>query len=540
MSPERMEDPVRRQELRAVVVAATVVLSVTGLASAQDGRFIVAFKSGQGAAGQAALRAVGARIVLSLEPQNAVAARVPAAALNALRGNPTVEYIEVDQVREPLALWNDVAVNGETLPYGIQMVQANLVTPSDPANRMVCIIDSGYSQQQDDLKDFATGEVTANFTDPGSGTWDQDSCGHGSHVAGTVSAIAGNHLGVVGANPGVRLHIVKVFGDDMLVEEGSCTWTYSSTLVDALNKCVAAGANVVSMSLGGGVRSRTESSAFATAYAAGVLSVAAAGNAGNGSTLFPAGYDSVVSVAAVDANETRADFSQKNRDVEIAAPGVSVLSTVPWFDRNTLAADAVTWYGGRMVGAPRTAGVSGSLAVDGGLCTSAGAWAGKVVLCQRGSISFADKVVNVQAGGGVAAAIYNNVASDPSCGVFSGTLGDRVKTNIPVVTLSCADGAAALGHGGSSATVVSSFDAPDSGYEAWNGTSMATPHVSAVAALVWSCNPNWTVVQIRDALDQTAKDVGAPGRDTSYGFGIVQAKAALLSLDPTGAGCTVQ
>jgi len=49
--------------------------------------------------------------------------------------------------------------------------------------------------------------------------------------------------------------------------------------------------------------------------------------------------------------------------------------------------------------------------------------------------------------------------------------------------------------------------------------AMATPHVSAVAALIWSCNTSWTVAQIRDALDQTAKDVGASGRDTSYGYG---------------------
>ena len=529
----------REKPYVAVLVAACVVAGATGIARAEDGRFIVAFKPGKAAAGQAALRAAGARVVLALGPQNAAAARIPARAVDGLSRNPNIEYVEVDQVREPMALWNDAIVGGETLPYGIQMVQADLIVAPNAGNRTVCIIDSGYSQQQDDLKDQSTGEVTANTTDTGSGTWDQDSCGHGSHVAGTVSAIAGNGIGVVGANPDVRLHIVKVFGNDDLVENGSCTWTYSSTLVDALNKCVAAGSNVISMSLGGGARSRTEGNAFAAAYANGVLSVAAAGNAGNGSTSFPAGYDSVMSVAAVDANETKADFSQTNRDVEIAAPGVSVLSTVPWFDRNTLAADGNTWLGGRMEGAPRTAGVSGSLAVDGGLCTAAGSWTGKVVLCQRGDTSFADKVKSVQAGGGVAAAIYNNVASDPSCGAFAGTLGDRVKTTIPAITLSCADGATALGHGGSSSTVASSFDAPDSGYEAWNGTSMATPHVSAVAALIWSCNTSWTAAEIRDALDRTARDVGAPGRDTSYGYGIVQAKNALLSLDNTGAGCTV-
>ena len=56
---------------------------------------------------------------------------------------------------------------------------------------------------------------------------------------------------------------------------------------------------------------------------------------------------------------------------------------------------------------------------------------------------------------------------------------------------------------------------------------MATPHVSGVAALIWSFNPAWSNVQIRTALQATAQDLGSPGRDTSYGFGLVQAKAAL-------------
>ncbi len=529
-----------REKLCGAVLAAAIVVGSPCIAFAEDGRFIVAFKPGSAATGQAALRAAGARVVLSLGPQNAAAALIPVQAVDALSRNPNIEYIEVDQIREPSALWNDVTAGDETTPYGIQMVQADLVTSPSAANRTVCIIDSGYSQQHDDLKDATTGEVTGNTTDTGSGTWDKDSCGHGSHVAGTISAIAGNSTGVVGANPGVRLHIVKVFGNDLLVEHGNCGWTYSSTLVDALNKCVDAGANVVSMSLGGGFRSRIEERAFKTAYASGVLSVAAAGNGGNNSTSFPAGYASVMSVAAVDANETKAAFSQTNKDVEIAAPGVSVLSTVPWFDRNTLAADGISWFGGRMEGSPRTEGVSGILAADGGTCTAAGSWAGKIVLCQRGDITFADKVKNVQAGGGVAAVIYNNATSDATCGIFTGTLGGNVTTTIPAITLSCADGAAALGHGGATGLVVSRFEVPASGYEAWSGTSMATPHVSAVAALVWSCHPSWSVAQIRDALDQTAKDVGAAGRDTSYGYGIVQAKRALLNLDPSGAGCTVQ
>ena len=505
-----------------------LALAIPAALRAEDGRFIVKFRPGRAAAGEAALRAAGARVLLALPPQGAVAARIPGEALAGLRSNPGIEYVEVDERRYPAALWNDEVVAGETVPYGVQMVQADQVSAPDAANRRLCIIDSGYSQQHEDLADVSGDNITSQTTDTGSGTWDKDSCGHGSHVAGTVAAIAGNGTGVVGVNPGVKLHIVKVFGNDSLVEDGACSWTYSSNLVAALNSCTAAGSNVVSMSLVGGA-TRTERAAFDSAYAAGVLSIAAAGNGGSGATSYPAGYDSVVSVAAVDADEAKASFSQHNRDVEIAAPGVAVLSSVPWEDVNSLSSGGTTWSGGRMTGAPRTTGVVGTI-VDGGPCTSAGTWTGAVVLCQRGDISFADKVLNVEQGGGVAAVVYNNVASDATCGDFTGTLGRRPRSSIPAIGISCADGAAALAAAGASGTVVSQFVAPESSYEAWNGTSMATPHVSAVAALVWSHCPGKTNVEIRDLLNATALDRGAAGRDVNFGFGIVQAKAALDAL----------
>jgi subtilisin family serine protease len=175
---------------------------------------------------------------------------------------------------------------------------------------------------------------------------------------------------------------------------------------------------------------------------------------------------------------------------------------------------------------------------DGGLCDTVGSWSGAVVLCQRGSIAFADKVANVKNGGGVAAVIYNNITSDSTCGVFAGTLNGT--STIPAIAISCADGAAALTKVNYPGTVVSSVVYPPTssgGYEAWDGTSMATPHVSAAAALIWACNPSATNAQVRSALDSTALDKGATGRDTSYGYGIVQARAALSKL---GLGsCTV-
>jgi len=65
---------------------------------------------------------------------------------------------------------------------------------------------------------------------------------------------------------------------------------------------------------------------------------------------------------------------------------------------------------------------------------------------------------------------------------------------------------------------------------------MATPHVSAVAALVWSADPTATNAEIRSVLADTAQDLGTAGRDTSYGYGLVQAKAAIDAL--TGGGGT--
>jgi subtilisin family serine protease len=450
-----------------------------------------------------------------------------------------VEYIEDDPIREPAALWSDVSLAGETLPYGIQMVQADLVASTNAANRKVCIIDSGYSQQHADLKDAITGEVSFD-DDAGSGTWDADSCGHGTHVAGIVAALAGNGLGVVGANPGVRLHIVKVFGDDDL-PGGNCLWTYSSRLVAALNKCVAAGANVVSMSLVGTRPNFTERRAFREARRAGVLLIAAAGNDGSNRKAFPAGYPTVVSVAALDADELVAGFSQKNNDVELAAPGVSVLSTVPFVSQQTLTADGITWSGVHVDGTASTAGISGPL-VNGGYCDSSpgpGAWAGMVVLCQRGANFFDQKVATVIGGGGVAAVIYNNIASDPACGLFRPTVVPFTFP-IPAIGLTCADGAAAMAHLGSSGQVVSQVAYPGSGYANASGTSMAVPHVSAVAALIWSCHPSLSNADILGALRSTARDLGDPGRDPASGIGVIQARTALLSLGPLPAGCTVQ
>lgn len=489
-------------------------------------RVIVAYKPGYSAVVEQAVIASKGKVLLHIEGMDAVAIEVPVKALSGLERNPHVDYVEEDVKRYPLSgttpSTGSPYATGQLVPYGINLVQADQLQDTYAANRKVCIIDSGYAKGHEDLS--ADTNITGQ-DDSGTGAWSTDENSHGTHVAGTISALNNSGIGVVGVSPNkqLKLHIIKVFGEN--------GWAYSSTLASAANKCGKAGANVISMSLGGGTPSRTEQRAFDSLYAGsrnrgGILAIAAAGNAGDSSVSYPAGYASVVSVAAIDENKAWATFSQINSDVEIAAPGVNVLSTVPTGSGSvpSLSVNGSSYVVGSMEGSPKIS-ATGVLA-DFGLGGSIGSMSGLVCLIQRGTYDFATKVKNCQDSGGVGAVVYNNVA-----GGFNGTTGTYVPA-IPVVTASDTVGESLKSVLGSPATVAVTA----SNYAYFNGTSMATPHVSAVAALVWSYFPTCTASQIRTTLNNSAEDLGVTGRDTNFGYGLVRAKAAYDRAQSIGCG----
>ena len=480
-------------------------------------RVIVGFQPGKSAEARSAISQGRGSVVVDLSRHNALAIEIPSQALKGLRNNPNVVYVEEDLRRYLMA---------EVTPYGIGSVQADQAAQPGYGGKTVCIIDSGYDLGHPDLPTTVTGTIDNGGRGRYKGTGDSliDGDGHGTHVAGTIAAIGGNGEGVVGVNSdGVNLVIVKVFGDN-----GS--WAYSSTLVAAHDVCVDNGADITNMSLGGGGASTTEQNAFDNSP---MLNIAAAGNSGtpegNDALSYPASYSSVVSVAAIDSANAVADFSQKNSEVDIAAPGVAVLSTVPRGAgyEASVAAPGGAYEATGMDGSPN--GTATGTLVDCGLGTSAcAASGGAICLIQRGDVSFADKVVNCQSGGGSAAVIYNNADA-----LFSGTVSGT-STNIPSMGVSGVDGAALLGAVGSQVTVT----LVPGDYAHYDGTSMATPHVAGVAALVWG-QPTLlgcTKAEVRSALENTALDLGAPGRDDSYGHGLIQAKAAIDSLEGTCGG----
>ena len=192
----------------------------------------------------------------------------------------------------------------------------------------VCVIDTGLYAEHEDLIGLPFIDGSSQVDDQ----WDFDGYGHGTHCTGTIGAVD-NEVGVIGVSPGkVNIYMVKIF-------DNAGEWVskaHASDLIAAAYTCADNGADIISMSLSGTNKSGKERMAFDDLYAQGILSVGAASNDGIEELHYPASYDSVISVAAIDSTYTVADFSQFNEPVELAAPGVGVLSTIPWLPNSFL------------------------------------------------------------------------------------------------------------------------------------------------------------------------------------------------------------
>lgn len=521
-------------------------------------RYIVKFKNPQSAAALAsvelsdasyeprvnelfshhrALNSVKAKQMKRIGRSNAYTAQLDTQAIKALKLRSDVDFVEEDAPRRLLS---------ETTPWGQTYVGATTLSDSLAGNRTICIIDSGYDRSHSDLSgNNVTGtnnSGTANWFDPGAGN------AHGTHVAGTIAAIANND-GVVGVMPNqnANIHVIKVFNAD--------GWGYSSSLVSAVDTCVSNGANVVTMSLGGASSSTTERNALATHANNGVLLIAAAGNDGNSTHSYPASYDSVMSVAAVDNNKDHAAFSQYTDQVEISGPGEAILSTVTrgegrlanitagaqsYFNNGVVPHNRYVKSGTSHVGAPILGSVTAELAECSvsGSTFNCGDMTGKVCLVERvgnqgASYPEINAVKACDNAGAEAAIVFSNTTLP---GLQNPFLVDT-NNEAPIVSVSVdrTTGQALRAHIGTNVTVANT-DNED--YEYYNGTSMATPHVSGVATLVWSYHTECSAAQVRAALTATAEDLDAAGRDNKTGYGLVDAVAAKEYLDASCDGPT--
>ena len=264
--------------------------------------------------------------------------KVPAQAAAALERNPNVKYVATDDVRYAFT---------QTLPTGIQRIFAdtngNISIDGTDDYRVdvdVAVIDTGVDFQHPDLNVAGgvncTGSIFISSCVPGG----DDDHYHGTHVAGIIGAID-NGVGVVGVAPGARIWAVKVLD--------SLGRGYSSWIIAGID-WITANADtikVANMSLGGSGYSQAEYDAIQGAVNKGVAFAVAAGNSDDDANYYsPAAFDNVLTVSALadfdgapgglgsptcrtDQDDTLADFSNWGSVVDIAAPGVCILSTFP-------------------------------------------------------------------------------------------------------------------------------------------------------------------------------------------------------------------
>ena len=178
----------------------------------------------------------------------------------------------------------------------------------------VCVSDSGIDLSHPDLAE----NIVDDFSTLIGRSSGQDFNGHGTHVAGTIAAL-NNEIGVVGVAPKAQLIAAKA-----LTASGS---GHSSDLAESIYECVARGAQVINMSWGSDTSSPIIEEAIKYAYEQGVVLVAASGNEGKNSVSFPAAYQEVIAVSAVDHQDEFASFSNYGRAIKFSAPGVGIYST---------------------------------------------------------------------------------------------------------------------------------------------------------------------------------------------------------------------
>ncbi|HXT20735.1 MAG TPA: S8 family serine peptidase [Thermoanaerobaculia bacterium] len=471
----------------------------------------------------AVARRFGAGVRRDLGEFGIAGLELPRAQVEALRRDPAVVAVEPDTVYRPLALaLSELQPALDNGLYGLVLTkaveaQARRVTG---AGVRVCIVDTGIDAAHPDLAPAYRGgfDLVANDDDPDVGA-DPGLGGHGTMVAGIVAA-ALNRQGVRGIAYGAELVHARVIGPD-----GTAA---ASDVLAAVRRLVEGeGCRVVNLSLGADQRSDTEEEFYRQLLAQhDVIVVAAAGNDGSEAVSFPAAYPGVVAVGAVDRNEQHAGFSNTGPELDLAAAGVGVLSTVPRgsggeaYVRGRSAYAATSFI---FAGYTSSKGLRGRL-VDCGTGNTPGEFPksvrGAVALMRRGDAFFSVKVENAMNAGAIGAVIYNNVP-EPTRGTLQTPTASDNRPWIPAVLVSQTDGAQ-LRKYKKQVSVVNGPTDWDSG----DGTSFAAPYVAGAAALVWSVDPTLSRDRVLGLLESTAQDLGDPGLDPQFGWGLVDADAA--------------
>jgi subtilisin family serine protease len=437
---------------------------------------------------------------------------------------------------------------------------------TDCSNTRVAVVDAGVNYLHADIADNMWPDASNHGRDfVGSNDEDPLPAGgqdHGTHVAGTIAAVGDNAEGVTGVCWEAEIMSVRVIGPS---GTGS-----SADIVEGLDYAVGNGADIINLSLGQPYEDPALESSLEDARDEGVLAVAAAGNSGNnvdpgdaGATpTYPCSYalDNVICVAALDQDYSLAPFSNYgDTAVDVGAPGVNVLSPIPG---PIVEADFADWtQGGNW--SETTAG-TGDCLLD--VLTNPSDWCNSGTY-ENGIDDRAFRTFNLDDSGLVAAGYsflldLDLADGNDAAGVAHATdTGDPFPAGTKETVAGPYDtgGAVLLGYAapgcvdGGQCTVGFRLDTDDSenaqgaavgGFvlrkvidgaselRFLDGTSMAAPHVSGIAALTWSEFDGKSFDEIRDAVLNGGDAIQALDGETSTGRAADALKAIQEANDP--------
>lgn len=327
-----------------LAIALLVTMLLPSNISAQTNRVdvLVTFYQPPGPAETSLIESLGGTVKEVYHIVPTLLVDMPVDNLDELESDPRVKLVEPDtSVASMFA--------SEVLPWGVDRVDAEQVHPTNKGTGVkVAILDSGIDLDHPDLN--VAGNVT--FV-PGTPNGDDDN-GHGTLVAGVVAALD-NEIGVIGVAPEVALYSVKVLN--------STGGGVMSVILSGIQWSVDNGMQVINMSFGGSLDwPDSLKQALDTAYNAGIVIIAGAGNGGTpdgqGNNLWsPARFEPVIAVGATDESDNRYTTSSTGWALEVMAPGVNIYSTAMGGDYGYIT--------GTSASSPHAAGVAALMIASG-------------------------------------------------------------------------------------------------------------------------------------------------------------------------------
>ena len=256
--------------------------------------------------------------------------------IESIKNKPGIRYAEPDWKIHACFTPNDPYWDQQWGPMMIKCPKAWDKTRGSKSVK-IAIVDTGVDYTHEDI---AANYVQGGYDFVNDDDDPKDDNGHGTHCAGIAAGVMNNNKGIAGVAQ------VSIMTEKVLDSDG---YGSASDVADGIIHAADHGADIISMSLGG-PSSNVEEDACNYAWNKGVLLVAAAGNDGASEVSYPAGYDTVIAVGAIDSDSKRCSWSNYGSRLELVAPGEAIVSSVP--------GDNYEFYSGTSMATPHVAGVA--------------------------------------------------------------------------------------------------------------------------------------------------------------------------------------